>query len=286
MPRKRTWRVDQFPLLTTGGQRKSLLFMARLPLRFQNRLKAATDGQPALFNRKELDQVAAMIGASAVYAPDEFKADLVAVERQIFELLDAAEGIEVAPPQQSEGIKALLQFKITLLEIKPVIWRRIQMEDGTLEDLHYMIQAAFGWENCHLHQFVISGDRYGPPPAEDLDDKLDWIDETTVTISDLLPASGRARWRYEYDFGDGWIHEILFEAWPERAAKTNYPLCVDGARACPPEDTGGPYNYGDFLYVLSDSNDERHEEYLEWYGEFDPESFDAKQATRVMRRVP
>jgi hypothetical protein len=194
--------------------------------------------------------------------------------------------VDVAPSQRPEGVKPLLQFKITLLEIKPAIWRRIQLEDGTLEDLHYIIQAAFGWENCHLHQFVISGERYGPPPPEEIGfGGLDWIDETTVMISDLLPASGRARWRYEYDFGDDWIHEIQFEAWPERAAKTKYPLCVDGARACPPEDTGGPYGYGDFLYALSDPNDERHEEYLEWYGKFDAESFDAKKATRAMRRM-
>jgi hypothetical protein len=287
MPRKTTWRVDHFPLLTTEGQRKSLLVMARLPLRYQNRLKAATAAQPALFNRKELDEVASLIGGSAVYAPPEFKQDLIAVERRILDLLDAADEGETPPPQRPTGARPLLQFKITLLEIEPAIWRRIQIEDGTLADLHYMIQGAFGWEDSHLHQFIISGERYGPPPPEELglDVELDWIDETTVMISDVLPASGRARWRYEYDFGDDWIHEIQFEAWPERAAKTKYPLCVDGARACPPEDCGGPYGYEHLLYVLSDPDEERHEEYLEWYGKLDPESFDAKQATRAMRRL-
>ncbi|MDR1968130.1 MAG: plasmid pRiA4b ORF-3 family protein, partial [Burkholderiaceae bacterium] len=50
----------------------------------------------------------------------------------------------------------LHQFKITLLGIRPAIWRRIQVPDSyTFEDLHMAIQIAMGWKNCHLHMFRI-----------------------------------------------------------------------------------------------------------------------------------
>ena len=148
------------------------------------------------------------------------------------------------------------------------------------------IQAAFGWESYHLHQFDINGVRYSPlaPDEEDVD--MDAKDETDVLLSKLLPKSSRkARWIYEYDFGDGWRHEVLFEGFPPINLKAKSPICLDGERACPPEDCGGPPGYFDYLAALADPQDERHEEMLEWRGPFDPEAFDAKKATKEMRKV-
>ena len=90
---------------------------------------------------------------------------------------------------------------------------------------------------------------------------------------------------YEYDFGDGWRHEILFEGFVSVDPKAKYPQCVQGARACPPEDCGGPWGYADYLAAIVDPQHERHEELLEWRGPFDPEEFDAKKATREMKKV-
>ena len=178
----------------------------------------------------------------------------------------------------------MFQFKITLEHIKPAIWRRIQVPDCTLVAFHECIQAAFGWENCHLHQFDIDGVRYSQPSPDGDDFDLDFEDETDMLLSMLLPQSAkRKRWTYEYDFGDGWRHAILFEKLPTRDPKAKYPLCLEGERACPPEDCGGPYGYEDFLTAIADPQDERHEEMLEWCGPFDPEAFDAKEATTAMR---
>jgi len=180
----------------------------------------------------------------------------------------------------------LFQFKVTLLEIKPAIWRRIQVRDSTLGDLHEYIQAAFGWENYHLHQFEIDGEQYGPPSPDDFDFGLEMINENGVKVSELLPKSAKkTRWVYEYDFGDGWRHEVLFEAFPPVDPKAKYPLCLEGKRACPPEDCGGPWGYADYLAAIADPKHEQHEEMLEWHGPFDPEEFDAKQATKEMKRV-
>jgi hypothetical protein len=178
----------------------------------------------------------------------------------------------------------LFQFKITLQHIKPAIWRRIQVPDCTLVEFHECIQAAFGWHNCHLHQFDIDGVRYSQLAPDGNDFDLDFEDEIDIHLSMLLPKSAkRKRWTYEYDFGDGWRHAILFEKFPTRDPKAKYPLCLEGERACPPEDCGGPYGYEDFLAALADPLDERHEEMLEWGGPFDPEAFDAKEATAAMR---
>ena len=112
------------------------------------------------------------------------------------------------------------------------------------------------------------------------------LDETEVQINALVPRSGRrCRWIYEYDFGDCWRHEILFEGFRAGDPKTTYPTCVKGARACPPEDCGGPWGYARYLDALSDPQHEAHAELLEWWGPFDPEAFDAEQATQAMRRT-
>jgi len=115
---------------------------------------------------------------------------------------------------------------------------------------------------------------------------MDFEDETDVLLSKLLPKSAkRCRWIYEYDFGDGWRHEVLFEGFPPIEPKMKYPLCLEGERACPPEDCGGTPGYCDYLDAIADPEHEQHNEMLEWRGTFDPEAFDAKKATKEMRKV-
>ena len=180
----------------------------------------------------------------------------------------------------------ICQFKITLLDIEPVIWRRIQVEDGTLDQLHEHIQSAMGWTNSHLHQFQIKGERYGDPALlDDGYDDFQCVDSTATVLSKLLPKSGeRFPFLYEYDFGDGWRHEILFEGYPQIDRQTKYPCCVEGERACPPEDVGGPWGYPGYLEALADPTHEEHEDYLEWNGPFDPAAFSAAEATERMRQ--
>ncbi len=178
------------------------------------------------------------------------------------------------------------QFRITLQRVEPKIWRRIQVRDCTLDELHECIQTAMGWTNSHLHQFEINGQRCGDPELLEhgLDD-FDYIDSTDTRLSDFVPYNGsRFSFLYEYDFGDCWEHEVLFEGYVPREKGQRYPRCVDGERACPPEDVGGVWGYAEYLEAIADPSHERHEEFLEWSGPFDPEAFDPKEATRAMRR--
>ncbi|HZZ26921.1 MAG TPA: plasmid pRiA4b ORF-3 family protein [Pirellulales bacterium] len=179
------------------------------------------------------------------------------------------------------------QFKITLLDIEPPIWRRIQVPDGTLDELHEHIQTAMGWTNSHLHQFEIGGRRHGDP--ELLDDGSgdnDFLDSTNTRLGDLLAKKRRSfRFYYEYDFGDGWRHEIVYEGPQSAESGGKYPRCLEGARACPPDDVGGPWGYGDFLTAIRDPKHEDHQDMLEWIGgRFDPEKFSAAAATKAMHR--
>ena len=114
---------------------------------------------------------------------------------------------------------------------------------------------------------------------------MDYEDSTGTKISAILPRSGRRfSFEYEYDFGDGWRHEVLFEGCLGAGRGERYPLCLEGARACPPEDVGGTGGYQEYLEAMADPGHERHEELLAWRGPFNPDAFDPAKATRAMRR--
>jgi hypothetical protein len=178
------------------------------------------------------------------------------------------------------------QFKITLLDTKPKIWRRIQIPDCKLNTLHYHIQAVMGWENCHLHHFDIKGERYGIPEHIDYDGDGSVVDSRKIKVSEIVPNDGkRIAFRYTYDFGDNWEHEILFECVVKPNPGAKYPVCVEGERAGPPENCGGIPGYECLLEVLADPQHEEHRDMLEWFGKcFNPDRFDARIATVRMIR--
>ncbi|MBL8891434.1 MAG: plasmid pRiA4b ORF-3 family protein [Planctomycetaceae bacterium] len=177
------------------------------------------------------------------------------------------------------------QFKVTLFGVEPAVWRRIQIWPCSLDKLHEYIQTAMGWTNSHLYRFEINGQHYGDP--ELLDDgfgDFDYGDSTKTALAKILPRTGEHfRFNYEYDFGDGWVHEVLFEGCPKFNPKAKYPLCLEGARACPPEDCGGIGGYEDFLEAIGNPKHGDHKRMRQWIGgRFDSAAFDAKKATRAM----
>lgn len=193
-----------------------------------------------------------------------------------------AKKVAKKPPKPT----TIYQFRITLLDTKPKIWRRIQIPDCRLNTLHLHIQAVMGWENSHLHHFDIKGERHGIPEHLDYDGDGGVVDSRKIMVSEIVPADGKKiAFRYTYDFGDNWEHEVLFEGIVTPDPGTKYHVCVEGERAAPPENSGGTPGYEYLLEVLKDRRHEEHREMLEWVGEnFDPEAFDARIATvRMMR---
>ncbi len=162
----------------------------------------------------------------------------------------------------------IYQFKITLLEIEPLIWRRIQVPaDYSFWDLHVAIQDAMGWLDYHLHAFFIRPKHKKKAieigiPVDDWDgDSV--VPGWEVPITDHFIEPGQLT-EYRYDFGDRWIHEVLFEAILLKTKGTKYPKCIDGERACPPEDCGSVSGYYRLIEILQDPNHEAYSEHVDW----------------------
>jgi len=181
------------------------------------------------------------------------------------------------------------QLKVTLSDLKPAIWRRLLVQgDMNLGLLHAVIQVAVGWTNSHLHQFLV-GDEYYSDPAFELDaypDTASIGDENRTLLMDAAPRKGD-RFLYEYDFGDSWRHEIRVEKIQLADPAWNvFAECVGGARACPPEDCGGPFGYAGLLDTLQHPRRRDYQELMEWLGgSFDPEAFDSEKANRYVRKL-
>ena len=176
------------------------------------------------------------------------------------------EGVD--PPN---GAPSVFQLKVALLNTKPPIWRRILVEGSmTLAELHEVIQAAFGWWNCHLHDFEIGSAHYGIPDA-DWDFGLSTNDERTTRL-DAIADEG-VSFHYTYDFGDDWRHKVTVEKVGAVESGTAVPDCIGGRRACPPEDCGGPWGYQDLLESLDGPGAPDYQIDLVGLG-FDPARFD------------
>lgn len=160
------------------------------------------------------------------------------------------------------------QLKITLAQIKPPIWRRVQVKNCSLSKLHDVIQTVFGWIGMHLWAFDIDGMDFGDDP----EGEMDLYDARKAKLGQFV-AEGVEKFRYIYDFGDNWEHIIKVEKVLNADPAAKYPRCIDGKRACPPEDCGGVWGYGNVLEAIQ--NPGKNPELLEWIGEeFDPEEFD------------
>ncbi|MEV1318528.1 plasmid pRiA4b ORF-3 family protein [Micromonospora arborensis] len=186
-----------------------------------------------------------------------------------------------AKRKKSGPAAPIYQLKVGLREAKPPIWRRLELPaDTSLEDLHGIIQVAFGWHDSHLHVFETAYGDFGVADRE-----LGHRAEAPVTLEQVAPGVGD-RFKYTYDFGDDWTHEIVVEKVLPRQPIA-YPRCTGGRRAAPPEDCGGIWGYAELVEVLSDPDHPEHGDRLEWLGlasaaDFQPARFDAAEITRAL----
>ena len=270
-----------FPLKLTEAQRK---VVADIAPEFTERLKLNEKDQRTIqFSLDELKRINKLAEANKIRAKTGMKrVSLRHVADFSSKVIKLSEGIGSIPAAERR-----YQFKITLQRSQPPIWRRIQVKDCSLDKLHEHIQTALGWTNSHLNHFFVGEQRYGDPDLmKETFEDMGYEDSTSQKLSVFLPKSGkRFRFDYEYDFGDSWNHEIIFEGCVRAEKSVRYPLCLEGERACPPEDVGGIGGYGEFLIAIADPREERHEEFLQWIGgKFDPNAFDPQKATKRMQR--
>src|ERR1019366_6541814 len=186
---------------------------------------------------------------------------------------------DLAPLACSMEVYAI---KVTLLGTSPPVWRRILVDrDMTLRNLHLTLQTVMGWENSHLHRCVLpkaKGFNHLPHGSG-----TTIRNESRAILGDLVGRAG-ARLLYEYDFGDGWQHELLLEE-VLLGDESFRQICVAGDRNCPPEDCGGSPGFSELLEVLQDSTHPKHEDIREWVGEdFAPEYFTVDEINQKLRR--
>ena len=171
---------------------------------------------------------------------------------------------------------------VALNEIKPLIWRRVAVPASiTLDLLHDVIQAAMGWEDYHLHQFDIAGQRF----TEDPEEPDNGMEDKGVVLGELI-RQPKGSFAYTYDFGDGWRHTITLEkVEPIRDWREVHFTCLAGERNCPPEDVGGPRGYENYLDCMANSRHPEHRSMLRWRGPFDSEAFDVGKINRELAKL-
>lgn len=177
------------------------------------------------------------------------------------------------------------QLKLVLRDTGPAVWRRLEVPGAlNLAEVSRVFQLAMGWTDVHQHEFTIGDVLYGDADADDAEEAHEMFREAAVTLADV--AIDGDKWRYMYDFGDAWDHDVLVEAVLAPEDGVTYPRCTDGARACPPEDVEGPFGYQDFLVSLANPQHPDHAANLQFAPGFDPDAFDLAAVNAALTAPP
>lgn len=195
----------------------------------------------------------------------------------------------------------VLQLKIKLEGIDPPIWRRFLIENSiNFKKLHKIVQIIMGWEDYHLYNFQIDKSTYIEATQDSENQfavdaiwsgfrseskKKEYKDNEAI-VSEFINKE-KQKIIYTYDFGDSWEHVIELEKILPKETGKKYPVCIDGKRACPPEDCGGIWGYEDLLEILKDPEHPEYEERIvDWLGEgFDPEEFSVDNLNKKLRNI-
>lgn len=180
--------------------------------------------------------------------------------------------------------RKVYQIQISLIGSKPKIWRRVLIQsDLLLSDFHKVIQTSMGWTNSHLHQFIKDEIFYSERLPDDITrEEMSNVDYVNMKVSDLLRKE-EDRIIYEYDFGDGWNHDLILEKILPGDNELEFPICLAGKMNCPPEDCGGIRGYSDILEILKDTDHEEYESYIVWLGgKFNPAYFNIRKVNKLL----
>jgi hypothetical protein len=177
----------------------------------------------------------------------------------------------------------MLQFRLSVKDVKPEIWRKLLVSsDITLARLHTVLQVLMGWRDNHLYAFVIDEKRYSPP--SELDEGRGMTNSIRTKLSNM-PKDGKV-FTYEYDFGDGWEIELCNEPKNDNFQQKQLTECIEGSRHGPVEDSGGSRGYMEKAKIYGNPRHKRYQEIREFIGpKFDPEAFDLEQTNEMLKEI-
>jgi hypothetical protein len=177
-------------------------------------------------------------------------------------------------------------LRIELLDIKPLIWRRVAVRTSmNLNAVHNVIQAAMGWLDNHLWEFTANECKYGKLLPNDPDWNERISNAATAKLSAVL-STGVTEVSYVYDIGDNWQHRIIVEKLKPADPGVLYPQFLGGERRCPPEDCGGFPGYYDFLDNIAGRQSKKRKAALDWYGRpYDPDDIDEQQIVMSLESI-
>ena len=122
-----------------------------------------------------------------------------------------------------------LQIKISLANSHIPIWRRFLItDDYRLDRFHQVLQITMGWWNSHLHEFEISGRKFGMNIGVEYDWQL--VEAETKFYLKHFPFEVGDSFNYVYDFGDNWQHTLEIEAVKE--VTKSHLKCLEGTGNC------------------------------------------------------
>jgi hypothetical protein len=187
------------------------------------------------------------------------------------------------PTKKPDQTSSVFQLKATLNSSRPPIWRKVLVPANlSFVKLHLVLQSVMGWENCHMHQFVVGEKLIG---SHDLDAGSDVVNEARTRLNQLVTGPPE-HFTYEYDFGDNWELLVSVEKVLEAEPGQTYPVCIGGKMAAPPDDSGGIWHYFDMLDILKNPDHPEYKDCKDHLGkDFDPKHLDlAEINARLQRR--
>lgn len=183
-----------------------------------------------------------------------------------------------------DSFNEIATIRIELRDTEPVIWRQVEAPTSiTLMELHDIIQAVMGWEDCHLWAFTIAKQRYGLPMKDDWG-TAPLIAADKVRLRDVLKPR-KTVIDYMYDFGDSWEHRLTVTRVRSGEPGISYPRYIGGERNGPPEDCGGTSGFYDMIDVIADPAHPDHAFLKEWAGDYDPDAFDPVEIKHALDRI-